>query len=127
MMPKVMEVVAENVARYQNAHGFGMTMHMKVSPDPNPGPDPTTNPHVFALSVHVKAGPIPNPNPNPMHPKATFVTGPMAWTRAVNIVRAQQQERGGSQRQQGRGDNQRQQAAPLREYPADFGGRARYS
>ena len=65
MMPKVMEVVAENVARYQNAHGFGMTMHMKVSPDPNPGPDPTTNPKVFALSVHVKAGPIPNPNPNP--------------------------------------------------------------
>ena len=54
-----------------------------------------------------------------MHPKATFVTGPMAWTRAVNIVRAQQQqERAGSQRQQ---------AAPLREYPADFGGRARYS
>ena len=43
-----MEVVTENVARYRNANGFGMSMHMK----------------------------------------ATFVTGPMAWTRAVNIVRA---------------------------------------
>jgi hypothetical protein len=48
MVRKVMEVVTENVARYRNANGFGMSMHMK----------------------------------------ATFVTGPMAWTRAVNIVRA---------------------------------------
>ena len=69
VMRKVLEVVAENVARYQNANGFGMTMHMK----------------------------------------ATFITGPMAWTRAVNIVRAQ--------RQQGSG-------RPLREYAADFGGHA---
>ena len=70
VMLKVMEVVAENIARYQNVNGFGMSMHTK----------------------------------------ATFVTGPMAWTRAVNIVKGQ-----------------RHPGRPLREYAADFGGHARFS